>query len=533
MTTPLRYDFKTEPYKHQRKALTRIWKLNGRSGVFMPMRTGKTKVVVDWAGICFHNYDLRRVVIVCPIHVIDVWAEQIAQHSSVPYRITVLRQTAARNADVMRELSGHREQTESAALAPDNTRIEWVLVNYEMVWRMLERIVDGDSKAVQERKKKNTLDRVIADWCPDLVVADEAHKLKQYTSRQSVALGRLGQSTKMALGLTGTPFTKWPFDFYSIFRFIDTTVFEQQKWRCWKKGTREEPHEHTVECEGFTDHFGEWAPSKFDPRIDEVKSYKNLDELVRRVRSHSYAITLEDAFPDLPKDPIPQDIKVRMSATAQKLYDELAKEAITWIETHKREPKAVIAENVLVKVTRLSQITSGFVKDEDKVEHDIDDAKLRTCLDLVENIIEQDEKVVVFCRFIHDYERLSAALAKKKIRHSMLTGKTPEKQRSVEIKTFQTNPSVPVFIAQLQSGSVGIDLSAARLSIFYSLGYNWADYIQACQRTLDPRRPRPLGIYRLLVPNSVDVVQRRVMDERTDMADYIVHNPKALLTGDA
>jgi SNF2 family DNA or RNA helicase len=493
-------------------------KLGGKGGLFMPMRTGKTKVIVDWAGIAYHNLGLRRVLIVAPIVALDVWQSEIGKHSPVSYVVSQLRNSTVKNAEFMREMV---EAGQDDSFPGEG--IHWVLVNYEMVWRP---VVEHGPRGGE---RKVPLDEIIAHWKPDLVVADEAHKIKQYTSRQSMALNRLGKAAPMRLALTGTPITKWPLDAYGLFRFADSEVFEQTKWRCWKKdsGTGR-IHEHDETCEGFADHYATWVPSRHAPDLYEVSHYRNMPELTERIRAHSYAITLADAFPDLPERMPPQDIKVTLSPKARRIYDEMAKELIVEFE-HLSGTKTALATNVLTKLVRLSQITSGFIKDELGVEVDIDDSKLRACMELIENIVEQDEKVVLFCRFVHDYHRLSEALATRKLDHAMLTGETKPKDRTANIARFQTSPSVPVFIAQMQSGSLGIDLSAARLSIFYSLGYNWAEYIQACERTLNPRLHRPLGIYRLLATRTIDIIQRRVMDERSEMAEAIIHNPRSLL----
>jgi SNF2 family DNA or RNA helicase len=489
--TPLRYSFKTQPYAHQRRALGKIARLDGKAGVWMPMRTGKTKVAIDWAAIAFHNHGLRRVLIVCPISVIDVWRDEIVKHCPVPSATTILRATARQNAETMR---GHMERT-TPSIFSEGDGIHWLIVNYEMVWRNV-------SKSVR-------LDEIISRWKPDLVIADEAHKLKQYTSKQSKALARLGAAARMRLALTGTPITKWPLDAYGLFRFVDPTTFEQQKWQDFRR------------------HYAEWAPARFNPLIEEVVRYTNTDELVGRVRAHSFSIRLEDAFPDLPERAPPQDIKVTLSAKARRMYTEMAEEMITELDSG----AVATADIILTKLVRLSQITSGFIKDEHGVEVDIDDAKQRACMDLVRNIIEQDEKVVVACRFKHDYHRLSQSLTTQGVGHAMLTGETPQAERTANIARFRDDPACPVFIAQMQSGSLGIDLSAARLLIFYSLGYNWAEYAQMSDRILNPRKPRPLGIYRLLATNTVDMVQRRVLDERGSMAGAIIHSPRSLLDG--
>ena len=486
----LRYTFKTQPYAHQRRALAKVVKLDGKIGLWMPMRTGKTKVAIDWAGIAFHNHGLRRVLVVCPISVIDVWKDEIGKHSPVHSLVTILRSTAVKNATVMREAAGMTIEDITG-----ESGIHWVIVNYEMVWRPV-------SKSVR-------LDEVIARWKPDLIIADEAHRLKQPTSRQSAALSRLGRAAPMRLGLTGTPITRWPFDAYGLFRFIDPTTFEQTTWS------------------SFKEHFADWAPARYDPRVQEVRRYKNLDELVARVRAHSYAVRLQDAFPDLPADPEPTVIRTPLSPSARRIYDEMAREMIVELENG----SVAKADIILTKLVRLSQITSGFIRDEDGQDVDIDDGRLRMCMDLVADMIAQDEKVVIFCRFKHDYHALLESLAGQRIGAVALTGETPMSERTAAITRFRTDAATRVFVAQTQAGSLGIDLSAARLAIFYSLGYNWADYVQARDRILDVRRPRPLGIYHLIAPATIDTVVLRVLRERGQMADALIHNPRALLDG--
>lgn len=489
--SPLRYTYRTEPYAHQKRALAKVARLDGNAGLFMPMRTGKTKVAIDWAGIAYHNHGLRKVLIVCPISVISVWVDEIQKHSPVPGIAQPLRQSAATNAEDVKHWTEHPDTYE---------RIHWLVINYEMVWR---KIAGGGPQGGD-----TTLDQVIARWKPDLVIADEAHKLKNPQSRQSKALARLGQAARMRLALTGTPVTKAPLDLFGLFRFVDPDALGQKTWA------------------GFKDHYAEWEPARYEPRIKIVKRYKNLDELVARTRAHSFRVKLEDCF-DLPAKTY-QTIPVPLRGAARKAYDDMAHEMIAYLEGG----RVATADIVLEKLIRLSQITSGFVKDAEGKEVDIHSEKLSALMDLISDMVEQDEKVVVFCRFKHDYHRISSKLTQGGIRYAMLTGETRPSQRSVEIELFQTEPDIKVFVAQTQAGSLGIDLSAARLAVFYSLDYNWATYQQAQDRILNVRNPRPLGIYHLVCPRTIDVVQLRVLKSRGDLADALIHNPRALLDSD-
>lgn len=496
MDAPLRYTFRDPPpWPHQKRALAKLLRLNGKGLLAMPMRTGKSRVAIDWSGIAFHNYGLRRVLIVCPISVIDVWRDEIEKHCPVPHAIHALRNTAKTNAAHMRNLIGGPGAEDWPI---NDNAIRFVLVNYEMVWRQVA------EEGPRGGKHSRTLDSYLTDWKPDLVIADEAHKLKNPQSRQSKALARLGAAAKMRLALTGTPVTKWPLDVYGLFRFADPGVFP---------GTWAD----------FKDTYAVWQPAKYEPRIKEIVRYQNLDQLVEKVRAHSFRVKLEDVV-DMPEKTF-QTIRVPLSPITRRIYDSMAREMIAELENG----KVATADIVLTKLMRLSQITSGFVKTEDGEEMDVDDGKLNACLELVENIIEQDEKVVIFCRFKRDYHRLATALTHAGIEHRMLTGEMKEWQRAEALARFRHDRDVTVFIAQIQSGSLGIDLSAARLAIFYSLDYNWATYQQAQDRILSIRNIRPLGYYSLVVPNSIDVLQQRVLRERGDLAEAILHRPHLLV----
>lgn len=496
--TLLRYEYKTQPYAHQKRALAKIAKLDGKAGLFLPMRTGKSRIAVDWASIAYYNFGLRRVLIVCPIHVIDVWAEEIQKHSPVPngaITISTLRGTAYRNAKAVKEWVEH--------LDPDDYVLHFVIVNYEMVWR---KVIENGPRGGQ---KEVRLDEYLAQWKPDLIVADEAHKLKAPTSQQSKALGRLGAVARMKLALTGTPIAKDPLDLFGQFRFTDADTFEQKSWG------------------DFKEHYAEWEPARYEPRIQIVKHYRNMDELVERTRAHSFRISLEEAFPDMPAK-VPTNVKVELPPSARRVYDEMAKEMISEITSG----RWATAKIVLEKAIRLRQVTSGFIKDESGTEVDLHTAKLDALLNLITDATEQDEKLVVFCVFKHDYHSISAALDTRGYSYRSLTGETRERDRATGIRDFQTLPSVPVFISQIQSGSLGIDLSAARLACFYSLDYNYVTYVQAQDRILDVRRPRPLGIYHLLCPKTIDVPTLNVLRKRGNLAKSIIHSPRRLLTND-
>jgi SNF2 family DNA or RNA helicase len=473
----LKYQYKTEPYSHQKKALTKIHRLKGTCGLFMEMGTGKTKVAIDWAGISYYNFGLRRVLVVCPVSVMGVWRRQIAQHSPVKHRVSVLRGPTADRIRRIRLLSRYGLED----------GIEWIIINYEGTWR---------------ESGKTSIDEELIKWKPDLVIADESHRIKSPSARQSKAVAKIAATSSMRLALTGTPITKSPLDLFGQFRFLNSTVFGTN----WSR---------------FKNFYGVWGGfGKF-----QLRGYKNLPILIGKVRENSYRIKKEQCL-DLPAK-VSLEVPVTLSPEGARIYREMAKEMIAEIKAVSGNYEA-IAPIVLVKLLRLSQITSGFVKDVEGETRIFDKSKLATALDLIDDMVDQDEKVVVFCRFRTDISRLARKLQERGIGHEILSGSVPSERRDSIVQRFQNDPSIKVFVAQIHAGSLGIELTAASHVIFYSWDYRWDTYVQAQDRIHRVGQTKKCTYYHLVVPQSIDTISLKVLREKGNIAHAVIHDPDIL-----
>jgi SNF2 family DNA or RNA helicase len=470
----LKYRYKTEPFSHQKRALKKLVMLNGKAGLLMEMGTGKTKVAIDFAGIGFYNFEVRRVLVVAPLSVLGVWPRQIRQHSGAPSRIFRLTGPTTDRVRLLKRIS---QSSKSDILT-------YVVINYEGIWR------ESDEGSIRD---------LLVQWKADLVIWDECHRLKSPTSKQSRAAYVISQSARFRLGLTGTHITKSPLDVFGQFRAIDDKVFGSN-WYSFR----------------FT--YGVWGGfGKF-----QLRGYRHLRTLITKVRENSFRVKKEDCL-DLPPK-LFQTVPVTLSEKAEILYRKMAKEMIIEIEdTH------ATAAIVLVKLLRLSQITSGFVKDVDGNIKVFDDNKLNTCMDLVDDLLEEDHKVVIFVRFRNDIERIKEKLVARKVQHAILSGSVPVAQRDSLVARFQRDPDLKVFIAQVQAGSLGIELYAADTAIFYSLDYNAANYWQAQDRIHRHGQTKKVTYYHLVVPRSIDQIVLQTLKEKGDLAQTIIHTPRRLL----
>ena len=478
LTSPprLKYIYKTIPFSHQKKALRKLLELNGTGGLLMEMGTGKTKVAIDWAGIGFYNDAVRRVLVVAPLSVLGVWPRQIRQHSGAPARIFRLEGATDRRVRALRKIM---------AVPRTDPTLVYVIINYEGIWR--------------EDRKGTSIEQLLKQWAPDIIIFDESHRLKSQSSKQSRSAYRISQSSRMKLLLTGTAITKSPLDIFGQFRAMKPEVFGTN-WFQFK----------------FT--YGVWGGfGRY-----QLRGYRNLKDLILKVRANSYRIKKEQCL-DLPEK-LFETVPITLGQKASKIYRQMAEEMIAELET-----THATAAIVLVKLLRLSQITSGFVKDDEGNIQIFDHSKLDTCIDLVEDSVEEDHKVVIFVRFRSDIDRISERLHKSKIHHAILSGSVPVRSRDSLVQEFHEDPNLKVFVAQIQAGSLGIDLTPADVAIFYSLDYNAANYWQAQDRLHRIGQSKKVTYDHLVVPRTIDSVVLRVLKEKGNIAEAVLHNPRVLL----
>lgn len=171
----------------QKDAIRKIHALGGKAGLFMEMRTGKTR-----AALVYTEFrKARRVLVVCPIMAIGVWIDECAE---IGYNLPVIDLTSA---GTVKERAKLLSRTGDAI----------VLINYESYWRV-------------------PLRGAIEKWRPEAVILDEGHRIRHRGSRHSRFAHRLCDlGIPLRLLLTGTPSNNGLQDIWSLYRFIDPRVF--------------------------------------------------------------------------------------------------------------------------------------------------------------------------------------------------------------------------------------------------------------------------------------------------------------------
>lgn len=395
--------------------------------------------------------------IVCPLSVVGVWEEQWAEHSGIPYNLMILDR-----------------KTEEIQIVDPSLNI--LVVNYDLVWRRKE-IVDA--------------------FAPQMVVADESHRIKKPSAKRSRFLRRLNDVPYRAI-LTGTPTPKSLVDYYGQWVFLNKDRFG------------------TVKA-NFEDRYVIYG--RF---VNQIRGYRNIKELKRKVHSDASVVKKESCL-DLPERTY-QRVPLDLEDTAAKMYERMAYELFIELE----DGEVVDAKTVGTKLLKLQQITGGFIFTEGGNPRQVSEAKLSILRDLLEDYYGAGRKVVVFARFLPEIAAISHLGRKLGFITMVLSGSTRREDRDSQRRSFQQDPGPALFVAQIQTGGLGISLHAAHDAIFYSVTYALDDYIQACDRLHRIGQTNHVTYRHLVARRTVDLDIYECLRRKQDITELILQNPSTL-----
>lgn len=413
----------------------------------MDMGTGKTRVAID---VVFARPSVKRVLVVCPKAVLEVWPKELKKHASGKlYRVYARdpRVTIANDAKDLKVCM--------AGSLPGGKK--FVIMNYDAVWRWPM----GDTLLKMDF---------------DMVILDESHRAKAAGSKVSKYLAMLGKRVCYRMCLSGTPMANSPLDVYGQYRFLDPAIF----------GTNH-------------NNFLQQYAIMGGPERRFVVGYKNQKELKEKFQSIAYTCKMSDVADriKLPEKLPPVVRTVQLPARDVRTSQKLAKKFISECG----DSGMVVAKNILVNLLRQQQIAAGFCEVQDgplqpmRME-ELNTAKQDTLADMLEDIPET-EPMVVFCVFQHDLDAVAAAAAKAKRASFELSGRANglEDWRHIE---------GAVLAVQIQAGAEGVDMTMANHAVYFSLPHSLALYEQSKARLYRPGQTRPVSFTHLIAEGTVD-----------------------------
>ena len=446
------FDTTTMPWNHQVCAHSFI---HGKAGALlaMEMGTGKTLVAIQ------RILDLKpkRTLVVAPLAVCEVWPDEWETHvGESEHQVAVLDAAGSAKRGVQLD---HAETMATARGLP-----LIVVVNYESFWRpsIAKRILASDF---------------------DLVIYDEAHKLKTPSGKASKFAARLAWMIQNRLGLTGTPLPNNPLDAFGLWRAIDPSLFGTVFAKFRKQYAR---------------------MGGFEGR--QVVGWINQDKFKRLMDLLTYRVDIDVL--DLPEatDTVRY---LELPADAKETYHQLHKTFVADVAGG-----MVTASNALARLMKLREVTCGFVIDDDGMTQYIHNERQAALEGVLEEI--KGEKVVVFCEFKEDVCRIKDACIEMDLAYGEVTG---DQKDTVGGKIPD---GVDVLICNTKSGGLGLNLVAARYAIFYSVGFALSDHLQARRRVHRGGQTRTVTYVHLVAKGTVDEHVYKALRSKKEIIDEIL-----------
>lgn len=295
-------------------------------------------------------------------------------------------------------------------------------INYDKVWR-------GGDKSPYYKKY-------------GCIVLDEAHLIKNRSSRRSKFLLKIACMADYRYILTGTPVSNGQLEnIWSLYCFLDPYLERGRVYSRIFGGSYQK----------FQDHYC------ILNMYHKPTSYIHVRELQEIINQYSYRVKKIDCL-DLPEK-LPDEI-IKVDLAERKLYKKLATEsAILEYE--------ILAENPLSRLVKLRQLASGFLTYIDETGEN-KTLELKTeKIPILQEILEsypEDKKIVIFAEFKHSIGKICELLRKMKISYITLDGNQKDKKIW---RKFQEDKRIRVIVCQYQTAAAGIDLFASDTIIYF------------------------------------------------------------------
>jgi hypothetical protein len=172
-------------------------------------------------------------------------------------------------------------------------------------------------------------------------------------------------------------------------------------------------------------------------------------------------------------------------------------------------------------MTRLQQLTSGYLPDNEGVPQEIHTAKTDLVVNDIADIIQSGESAVIFHRFTHEGETYVREI-KRRVGCPVVQigGATSNTVREYAVRLTNC-PEPSVLVAQTQAGGIGISLRGATHALFVSQSFSFDDEEQARDRIYEEGRAKCVTYYR--VKNSIDSYIGRVLESKENIHDAVRH----------
>ena len=452
--------FKMKPFEHQLEAIN--FGLDREKWLLLDsMGLGKTNSIIWLAETLKRRGIIDHCFIICGVNSLKQnWKKEIQKFSTES--AVVLGEYTTRTGTIR-----YRSMEKRAQQLKDPIEEFFVITNLESL---------RDDRIIEAFKKSSNKFGMIA--------FDEAHKAATKSSQQGTNLLKLDAPFKIAA--TGTLITNNPLSAYVPLSWTgndESTLTNYKSQYC---------------------NFGGFKDS-------QVIGFKNLDVLQEEIKACSLRRTLDQVRSDMPPKTV--TLEVLEPDEDQRKFYEAIKEGVKE-EADKIELKT---SSLLALTTRLRQATACPSL---LTSQSVSNCKIDRCIELIQELTSQGEKVVVLSVFKETLNELAAKLGE--FRYSINTGDVPDAIVANNVSRFQEDPNEQVFAGTWGKVGTGWTLNAASYLICLDTPYTAAMFDQGTDRIWRVNNERPAFITVLLCGDTIDERVQQIIETKKELGEYLV-----------
>ncbi|MDZ4251530.1 MAG: DEAD/DEAH box helicase [Sulfuritalea sp.] len=405
----------------------------GRALLGDEMGLGKTIQAIAAAEILARHFGVSKVLVICPTSLKYQWQSELARFSGRESRV----------------IGGGRAQRQKDYPLDDFCKI----TNYE--------------------KLKPDLD-LIAAWAPELVIVDEAQRVKNWNTIAARALKRI--DSPYALVLTGTPLENKLEELISITQFVD----QHRLGPTWKL-----LHEHQVKDEA-----------------GRVTGYTRLEKIGETLAPLMIRRRKSEVLRQLPER-TDQNLLVPMTEP-QMLYHRENADVVAQVVNRWRKMKFLSDKDQRRLTCALQNMrmscNSTYLLDRE-TDHGVKADELAALFD--DLFAQPEAKAVVFSQWTRTHDIVIRRLEARGLGYVSFHGGVPSEKRPALVERFRDDPACRVFLST-DAGSTGLNLQHASTLVNMDLPWNPAVLEQRIARIHRMGQKRPVQIVNFVAKGTIE-----------------------------
>nr|WP_243281437.1 SNF2-related protein [Clostridium sp. D53t1_180928_C8] len=315
----------------------------------------------------------------------------------------------------------------------------------------------------------------VFDYC----IIDEAQNIKNPKAKNTKIIKEIKAKVKFAL--TGTPIENSLIELWSIFDFImPGYLFDEKK-------------------------FKQKFVNRSEREIEELKSLIN-PFILRRLK--------RDVIKELPEK-IEKKYYVPMTTEQKLAYRNYMKEVKLKLKTGEDDNITIFSY-----LTRLRQICQDPIL----VNKDYtgDSGKLNVALEIIEEVIKEHNKILVFSQFTSVLKKIEEELNKRNIVSKYLDGSTSAKERIRLVSDFNESKESGVFLISLKAGGTGLNLTSAKFVMHMDPWWNPAIEDQATDRAHRIGQKNVVEVIKLIAKDTIEEKVVQLQEEKREIINSVM-----------